>query len=80
MDNLIYNISGYKTNYLLNTSAKKIQNAYKNHKSYQINRRIDIIRNRIPKKEITELDMNQEIIYWNNLRNIIKSEKDWFLV
>ena len=83
MDRLIFNSVGYRTDSLLNKSAKKIQNAYKNYRDYQIKKRIDIIRNLIPDKKFNENpseeedkegdeEVDEEKLYWIGLRNIIK--------
>ena len=81
MDKLLYNIFAYKTDLLFNNSAIIIQRAYKNYKTFQIKRRIDIIKNLIPnKKDNIELENTEELTYWNNMRKIIKSDKEWVIL
>ena len=81
MDKLLYNIFAYKTDQLLDNSAIIIQRAYKNYKTFQIKRRIDIIKNLIPnKKDNIELENTEELTYWNNMRKIIKSDKEWYII
>ena len=77
MDNLIYNLIGYKTNNLLENSAIIIQQAYKNHKSYEINRRIDMIRRRDNRGERDnmlneEKNIEEELAYWEYSREKAK--------
>ena len=79
MDFYLYKVFGYKTNNLLYFSALKIQKAYKNHKDYEIKKRLDIINNNnFPKNTNYEKDIydeNEELKYWGQMRNIIKYEK-----
>ena len=72
MDYYLHNYLGYTTNHFMDENAKIIQKAFKNHRSFEINRRIDVIRHSIPQLE-TECD-NEEIDFWNEQRNIIKRE------
>ena len=72
MDQYIFTIFGYQTNKLLDDSARKIQKAYLNYKDYQIKKRLDIIKKKVPQK--FNNDYNQEIEYWNSMRNFIKYE------
>jgi len=72
MDYFLYNIAGYKTNNYMNSSARKIQRAYRDHKSYEINRRMDDIlynKNKNKKEEDTD---KEELEYWNLMREKIK--------
>ena len=72
MDYFLYNITGYKTEGYLNSSAKKIQRAYRDHKSYEINRRIDeILYNKKKNKKEEDTD-KEELEYWNLMREKIK--------
>ena len=74
MDYFIYNLTGYKTNSLLENSARLIQKAYKNHRSYELYRRLDMIRyrenNMIRKNE--KVEEKEELEYWNYQREKIK--------
>ena len=81
MDNLLYRVIGYKTDKYQNKSAIKIQKAYKNYRNYQINKRLDIIHNLIPenKKSINKENL-EELLYWKEMRDIIKTKSDWCLV
>ena len=75
MDYLIYNLTGYKTHNHLENCANIIQRAYRNHKSYEINKRIDIIKNK-RKENIKILDKEdeEEMDYWKYLREKVKCE------
>jgi len=72
MDNLIYNFTGYVTNNYLNISAMKIQKAYRDHKSYEIKRREDIIKNKKIEKDTSKKDEEEELKFWNLMREKIK--------
>ena len=81
MDYFIYNILGYKTEKIINESAKKIQKAYRDYRSYQIKKRIDIIQNKIPEKKIdSDREIYEENIYWQELRNSVKDKTDWCFI
>lgn len=74
MESILYNYTGFLTNNLKNYYASKIQKAYRSHKLYEINRRIDLIKNKIPVINTMEQnEVKQEIEYWNLIRNSIKS-------
>tara|TARA_B100001142_G_C14319023_1_gene649675 strand:+ start:453 stop:746 length:294 start_codon:yes stop_codon:yes gene_type:complete len=83
MDKLLYNYFGYNEDYIKNKSASLIQKTYINYKSYQIQKKMDLIKyykTLINKKnEKTEKDENEEIKeendYWNKERIRVKSEK-----
>ena len=72
MENILYNYTGYLTDNLKNSYASKIQKAYRDHKSYEINKRIDIIRHKIPEYQDND-EEEEEITYWKLIRNSIKS-------
>tara|TARA_Y100000768_G_scaffold277769_1_gene213157 strand:+ start:9746 stop:10012 length:267 start_codon:yes stop_codon:yes gene_type:complete len=74
MESILYNYTGFLTNNLKNYYASKIQKAYRSHKLYEINRRIDLIKNKIPVINTMEQnEVKEEIEYWNLIRNSIKS-------
>ena len=74
MENILYNYTGYLTDNLKNSYASKIQKAYRDHKSYEINKRIDIIKHNIPESQKNDkLEEDEEITYWKLIRNSIKS-------
>ena len=78
MEYILYNYTGYLTDSLKHICATKIQKAYRNNKSYEINRRIDLITHKIPEnssieKEKEEKEEKEEMTYWNLIRESIKS-------
>ena len=76
MESILYNYTGFLTNNLKNYYASKIQKAYRSHKLYEINRRIDLIKNKIlviKRLEQNDNEVEEEIEYWNLIRNSIKS-------
>ena len=81
MDKYYFKYFGYKTNFLINESAKKIQKAYKNYKDYQLKKRIDVIKNLIPEKNINlETEITEEKKYWETLRKYIKYDYDNYTI
>ena len=62
----------------MNECASKIQKSYKNYRSFQINKRIDFLHAPhffLPDDETYENEVNEEIEYWENMRNRIKNKK-----
>tara|TARA_B100000401_G_C52348108_1_gene504392 strand:+ start:79 stop:351 length:273 start_codon:yes stop_codon:yes gene_type:complete len=81
MDKYYFKYFGYKTNFLINESAKKIQKAYKNYKEYQLKKRIDIIKNLISYENVNYDDeIKEENKYWIALRKKIKYAKNYIIV
>ena len=82
MDSFLHNIFGYNTDNYLNKSARIIQRAYRNYKNFQINKIIDIIRNRAKCKDINYqeyIKINHD--HWISTRNRIKyKDKNWIFI
>jgi len=77
MDYYLYNYIGYSTNHFLNENASIIQRVYRDHRSYEINHRIDIIEGKmvdyLERNKDIELDEQEELDFWKELRTQIKN-------
>jgi len=77
MDYYLYNYIGYSTNHFLNENASIIQRVYRDHRSYEINHRIDIIEGKmvdyLERNKDIELDEQEELGFWKELRTQIKN-------
>lgn len=84
MDYYIYKLFGYKTTFLLNNSASKIQKSYRNYKLYQIQIRKNIINRKCINyisDNLIDLENIIEIEYWNTMRNNIKNiNNNWIII
>ena len=81
MDKYYFKYFGYKTNFFIHESAKKIQKVYRNYKEYQLKKRIDVIKRLIPEKNINlEKEIVEENKYWETLRKFIKYDNDYSLI
>ncbi len=78
MDYYLYNYLGYSTNFFLNENASIIQRVYRDHRSYEINRRLDIIEGKmfdyLERNKDLEQDALDELDFWKDLRTQIKRE------
>ncbi len=73
MDYVLHRYIGYITESRRDECARIIQRAYRNHRSYELARREDIIRRRISSVVDTIYNDQDEILYWNSLRDNVLS-------
>ena len=75
MDYILYNLLGYVTNDRANHAATVIQRAYRDHVSYELTVRADVISRLVPVRD--SFDPLEEFEYWNQQRALIRHGLQW---
>ena len=75
MDSILYNWTGILTENLSNTSAIRIQRAYRNHRGLEMQWRENIINRRASTYDsdiVEDANVGEELMHWHKLREKVK--------